>query len=419
MSKHDDRIRDASFGAAALVRRALPPRTLAPSTAISLVAKPSAIAAVAPAAYASITPVAKIPIGPITSSGKVTAPVTSTGRVNIPSIPSSSMKVPIAEAPAPIAIAAIEKGADTAVQQMVNTMRTSPDMNVKNGSGFVPPTGGGAEDPPPADMGPQAPLPSPSAQDESTDSSAWTPPDEPVRQPAASPPVPSTAMVKSTDSLAAVKSTDSAAPQSFWSKLLALFGFGKKAAPAATVHGEDNLQSMVESVVRRARNGDQNAMALIALVRDNAKKGHPKAQETFALLNEYVRCNPVGGSHMGYEPDYVALTQAAGGARWNGDPDYVALTQAVDARWGGEYADAVALSHGPLLTNPRIRALLARFNGAQQHAIVFGIEHPTSQHKGHAVRIGRILGHARRLQAVRHRMPLSHFDPMVGWELGE
>lgn len=193
--------------------------------------------------------------------------------------------------------------------------------------------------------------------------------------------------------------------ESFWSKLLALFGFGKKQLATPTVHGEhdgpNTTRGMVESVVRRARNGDQNAMALIALVRDNAKQGHGKAQETFALLQEYVRTHPVGS---GNNPRIVS-----------------SQVQGPLIRIGGEFPDAVALSHGPTLTNGRIEEMLSRFSGEQQDAIRFGMANKDSAaSRNPVVRIGKILGHARRLQAVRMRDSSLHkFDPRVAAELDE
>lgn len=184
---------------------------------------------------------------------------------------------------------------------------------------------------------------------------------------------------------------------SLWQRFIALFGFGKK---SATMGGE-SMQTMIPNVVNRARSGDQNAMALIAMVRDNAKKGHPKAQESFALLSEYVRTHPVSNPRIGVDPQL-------GHER-------------------GVYADAVALSHGPTLTNPRIGETLSHFGGEERDAIAFGIEHKEAASErsrnprvSRAIRMGKILGHARRLQAVRMAgSKLGKFDAKVGWELDD
>jgi hypothetical protein len=231
------------------------------------------------------------------------------------------------------------------------------------------------------------PEPMPQQQDD------WTPPDTSAMQIASMP--------SATVPPAVPK-------ESFWKRLLALFGFGKK---DAAIHGEgSDLRSMTASVVRRARNGDQNAMALIALIRDNAKKGHPRAVESFEHLREYISTHPVDANpRIGGEPDFVALTQAPG-TRWAGD---------------STYADAVALSHGPKLTNPRIGAFLSQFGGEEQAAVAFGIRHKGDASERHsnrnvsrAIRMGKIVGQARSIQAVREDgSPVSAFDKGVGWEL--
>ncbi len=183
------------------------------------------------------------------------------------------------------------------------------------------------------------------------------------------------------------------APKSLWQRFLAFLGFGPK-VPAVTVHGETgDLRSMVASVVRRARNGDQNAMALMALVRNNAAKGHPRAMESAEHLNEYIRSNPVRGESN---------------PRIGND---------------GTYADAVALSHGPKLHHPRVAAFLSNFSGEEQQAVAFGILHKDAANANHpihsqAIRMGKIVGQARSIQAVRERgSSLKAFDPRVAWEL--
>ncbi len=231
-------------------------------------------------------------------------------------------------------------------------------------------------------------------------------PPEPEYQPydGGLPPDAPSAIAQPVQSTAIVKAPE----EGFWRKLLALFGFGKKKTET-TISGESgSLQHAIENTVRRARSGDQNAMALMALVRDNAKKGQPRAQQSFALFQEYVRNHPVSSSNP----------------RIGGDLRNAEYQMGVDPQLGHDstFPDAVALSHGPKLTNPRIGRLLAHFGGEQQNAIEFGIAHRDTPNprQNTGVRMGKILAHARRLQAVR--MPgssLKKFDADVGWELGD
>lgn len=237
-----------------------------------------------------------------------------------------------------------------------------------------------------------APLPTISEAPQEPEESMWEPPSEPST---------TDKSVEPAKEKAAIVVTTSASPPkpSLWVRFLTFLGFRKRET-GASIHGE-GLQSMIEGVVKRARCGDQNAMALIALVRDNAAKGDPKAATSLLLLKEYVKANPVG---FGYEPDYVALTQAVG-TRWAGDD---------------VFCDGVALSHGPVLTNHRVREGLGQFGGEARNAAQFGMSHLESESKRNDVKAGQILGHARRLQAVRMReSSLTKFDPVVGWELGE
>ena len=131
-------------------------------------------------------------------------------------------------------------------------------------------------------------------------------------------------------------------------------------------------------------------MALIAQVRDNAKRGHSTAIRSYELMREYVKAHPV--------------------------PE---LDHAFNA--------GAKLSHMPILNNPRIKRFLSSFGAEEKAAFTFGMKHKHNAKVSHrnpnvsrAIHQGKIVGHARRLQAVR--MPgssLEKFDSRVGWELGE
>ncbi len=97
---------------------------------------------------------------------------------------------------------------------------------------------------------------------------------------------PSRAMVVRTD----VANFEKPRPVTVWEKILDIFGLFKPKSES-TMAGESK-RAAVESVVFRARQGDQNAMALIQLVRENAITGDPNAQESYALIDSYTRKNP-------------------------------------------------------------------------------------------------------------------------------
>ena len=98
---------------------------------------------------------------------------------------------------------------------------------------------------------------------------------------------------------------------SWWIRFLNWLGLEKKSiTSASTVHGESSMSTAsvkeaAESVVRRVRSGDQNAMALMAMVRDNASAGNPNAKISFRFMRMYIEKNPIGGvsAQMGSEFD--------------------------------------------------------------------------------------------------------------------
>ncbi len=351
MANHDD----DDFGAAASLASA---RVMASMPSRVAFARVPTVAATVKPASAAIKPASRLPIITVVAQPQRThaamAPTRYTPRLSSPSTvrpPSAALILP------PRASLPLSPVRMTAGPAMMPTAD-------EGGGG-----GGGGFD---AFESQSAP---PEAFDQSTD---WTPPVSDALTLA-----PST-----------IQTMTVAPKESFWKRLLALFGIGKK--PEAKMAGEgSDMASLAGSVVRRARNGDQNAMALIALVRDNAKAGYPQAQAAFSLMERYIRQHPVEGATM------------------HGDVD-------------GTYADAVALSHGPLLTNPRIGQVFSSFGAEEQLAMrqgmnlaedIAAVAHPVL---GRAMRMGRILGEARRLQAVRQpNSSLSRFDARVGWELGE
>jgi len=160
------------------------------------------------------------------------------------------------------------------------------------------------------------------------------------------------------------------------------------------------------SLVKRARAGDQNAMAILSQTRKKAEAGSPVAISALAQVKEYIRENPTGGT---FGNDMVVTSKT--------DPAY----------WG-----SVWLANGPLLSDEMLRAFASNFGGEETAAFMFGFKHHGSQldldsaHHGldedhrKVLDIGRMFGEARALQYVR--MPgarISEYQPVVGWELGE
>jgi hypothetical protein len=103
-----------------------------------------------------------------------------------------------------------------------------------------------------------------------------------------------------------VKTTTVLAP-GLWDRFLSFLGLARKTIEVpASIHGETNSESVkeaAESVVRRVRSGDQNAMALMAMVRDNAAAGNVRAKNSLRYMKMYIDKYPVGGASMGNEHD--------------------------------------------------------------------------------------------------------------------
>lgn len=183
---------------------------------------------------------------------------------------------------------------------------------------------------------------------------------------------------------------------SLWDRILALFGLSRKKSGTASMGAERDRATEVAALVRRARAGDQNAMAMIAMVRRSADKGSMVAQVTSQMIRDYIAKNPVPGARMGLE------TTTA-------DP---------------LYAKAVALSHGPLLSNARIANMTDALDGRSRELFFQGMKWASSEaapkRGAPPYEAGRIVGMARALQAVRMpSSPVSKQNRVAGAEMGE
>ncbi len=181
---------------------------------------------------------------------------------------------------------------------------------------------------------------------------------------------------------------------SWWDRLLSFLGFGRKAE--SKMSGE-SMTSAASQLVRRSRDGDQNAMALIALVRQNAANGNVQAKLAAGVIGKYIQANPVPG------------TSTMGADVMNPkDPTY---------------AHAVQLSLGPPLSNPRIENLLSEFGREERRAFLYGMKNGKLIKKApsnirDANVLGKAIGDARRLQLVRQPgSSIMQFNSAIGWEL--
>jgi len=161
----------------------------------------------------------------------------------------------------------------------------------------------------------------------------------------------------------------------------------------------ESQKAAAGSLVRRARQGDQNAMGMIAAIRDSASKGNPDAQSTFGFLQEYVQENPV--SEFGEE---------------------VVPSNRLDWQIG-------MLCQGAPLTDSYLNEMVASLSPTEQRAfksafkmrnVKFADTLFAGEFERSAFEMGQAFAQARRIQEVRlPNSRISKFHPVAGWELGE
>lgn len=207
--------------------------------------------------------------------------------------------------------------------------------------------------------------------------------------------------------------------------------------PSATqLHGQEpkTVEDGAAQLVERARQGDQNAIAMICTVRDSAKKGNPKARRGFAALERYIKANPPKNL-----PSF--------GEELARNRECDAVCQEMMAGFGEDYCETVkkevpavavlslpkaivTCANGPNLLQDGAQNLFHdvkdSFSEQEQKAFVLGIKHGISeldripQELQAPFIVGHVLGTARRIQAVRHpRTPLSILSARLGYEFGE
>jgi hypothetical protein len=234
---------------------------------------------------------------------------------------------------------------------------------------------------------------------------------------------------------------------------------------------QTELSSQVASYVRRARAGDENAMAMLARVGEEARKGtNKKAQATFAMMKAFIERNPAKPFTLGAEPALVgtmskpstALAKPTKKTRqqlqaepmpqkrpdpelkkpplprgiFDGmfDPERFTLTivRACGYRYGMPAA-AVVLASGPLLTKNAVQELgISQFGSDESsacffHGVRFSGESDWTEVAPYldpvmrrCLAVGQCVGRARKIQAVRMKnSPIGAYSEVAGWELGE
>lgn len=198
----------------------------------------------------------------------------------------------------------------------------------------------------------------------------------------------------------------------------------------------ERMKLVAGEIVDRARDGDQNAMALLQRIGENARRGVPRAQVAFGLCQEYM--NTHDPNSFGAERRQVRglLGTVSNAIRKRAEP--LEYSTALHALLPGiltvvDPSDAaVIISNGPELIgkdNERLSAILAAFpTDDERKAFAAGA---STDHVDQALQkvkvalkpacaIGYIVGLARRIQLVRlPETPISAFSKDVAWEIGD
>lgn len=189
----------------------------------------------------------------------------------------------------------------------------------------------------------------------------------------------------------------------------------KAQAPMAGLIERNKMREAARELVERARLGDQNAMAMISCVREQAEQGNKRARTSFRLLKEYIEKHPSSDGH--YSPE-SGLMKTLG--------ENVGDDAAISAWAPGvsdSYVAAVVVAGGPPLTKDRVSSIGAHF-GEDAEVYMLAVCSPfrlcPPEVNPSAYNAGCVVGIARKIQGVNSgKFPVSAISPMAGWELGE
>ena len=217
------------------------------------------------------------------------------------------------------------------------------------------------------------------------------------------------------------------------------------------MNGSAELVQQSGALVRRARAGDQNALATILKVGEAARSGGQRALQAFSYIKSYIDSNPAQEFVLGAEAPVVMDTPQAPLAKIPDpelrkpvlprgifdrlfDPDYFALciVRACGYRHGLPAA-ATVLASGPPLTGQAIQQIgLSQFGSDEStavfyHGVKFCGESAWKEVAPHldpplrrCLAIGQCVGRARKIQQVRQPgSRIGAYSETAGWELGE
>ncbi len=190
-----------------------------------------------------------------------------------------------------------------------------------------------------------------------------------------------------------------------------------------------SIKEGAAQLVERARLGDQNAMALMKQIGENAKKKQPRALKAYSALMVYIKANPVT-KEMTFGEEVESDNIADDIHTAFGAEDYceVVFSKVPDLALRNINKAIVCLANGPSLLpdDEHFKTVRESLSPEDEKAFMLGYKHGVKElddvpEQFHCpFLLGHVLGTARRIQAVRlPKVPVSVLSPQVGMELGE
>jgi hypothetical protein len=184
---------------------------------------------------------------------------------------------------------------------------------------------------------------------------------------------------------------------------------------------ESKMRVAAEQLVERSRCGDQNAIVQVQAIGINARKGNPRAQTAFKIVQEYIKDNPPGKEPRPTVTGRTAITRML---KSNLQDNRVLATFLPGLT--NTYISATVLSKGPVLSPNRLEDIASQFG---EDAPLFWVgfrARGTRLRKAmqrdpqgkRAMIAGRACKIAWTLQGVAMgKLPLRSFCPATAWEL--
>lgn len=202
---------------------------------------------------------------------------------------------------------------------------------------------------------------------------------------------------------------------------------------------KERLKLVIENLVERARLCDQNAVAILVQIRENAKKGIPRALDAYAACRKYIKLHPVTDKSFFAGEPAPALEMpspirllSTNLAKSPNENHYAAIVAAFVPNTGTSIQSventATVLANGPVITEEMIKRIVGMID--KKEIFFIGLTCDEDKAKELAVKVspdgrkalqlGYAVGLARKLQDLRNPDSLiSNFSKDIAWELGE